>query len=165
MLASTHRHARAFVCGFGFGIMSGAFALVNLLSEMSGPGTVGIHGEPSNFFLVSTAQTLCMILLHVAWGMIVFDGLEEKRWTLPIGVLVSHTLVSGLTLLHAEHASWLVLLVSYICLAVSSLIAFWLAGGTLRKLLQAATKCHVSEILRVPTSTALDGRDRENRSL
>ncbi|CAG0886443.1 unnamed protein product, partial [Cyprideis torosa] len=94
VLASTHRHARSFVCGFGFGLMSGAFALVNILRDMSGPGTVGILGDPPSFFLTSSAQTLCMILLHVAWGMIAFDGLEERRWMLPLGVLAAHLIVS-----------------------------------------------------------------------
>ena len=41
------------VSGLGFGIISGAFSLVNVLGDMTGPGTVGINGESQAFFLVS----------------------------------------------------------------------------------------------------------------
>jgi len=41
------------VSGLGFGIISGAFSLVNVLGDMTGPGTVGIYGDSQAFFLVS----------------------------------------------------------------------------------------------------------------
>ncbi|XP_066885807.1 gamma-secretase subunit APH-1B isoform X3 [Kogia breviceps] len=41
------------VSGLGFGIMSGVFSFVNTLSDSLGPGTVGIHGDPPQFFLNS----------------------------------------------------------------------------------------------------------------
>uniref|UniRef100_A0A5F8GSU1 Gamma-secretase subunit APH-1 n=1 Tax=Monodelphis domestica TaxID=13616 RepID=A0A5F8GSU1_MONDO len=43
----------AYVSGLGFGIMSGVFSLVNILSDSLGPGIVGIHGDPPQFFLAS----------------------------------------------------------------------------------------------------------------
>ncbi|XP_044781022.2 gamma-secretase subunit APH-1B isoform X6 [Bubalus bubalis] len=43
----------AYVSGLGFGIMSGVFSFVNTLSDSLGPGTVGIHGDPPQFFLYS----------------------------------------------------------------------------------------------------------------
>ncbi|XP_070434205.1 gamma-secretase subunit APH-1B isoform X2 [Equus przewalskii] len=43
----------AYVSGLGFGIMSGVFSFVNTLSDSLGPGTVGIHGDSPQFFLVS----------------------------------------------------------------------------------------------------------------
>uniref|UniRef100_A0A8D0TXW9 Gamma-secretase subunit APH-1 n=1 Tax=Sus scrofa TaxID=9823 RepID=A0A8D0TXW9_PIG len=43
----------AYVSGLGFGIMSGVFSFVNTLSDSLGPGTVGIHGDPPQFFLNS----------------------------------------------------------------------------------------------------------------
>jgi len=46
------------VSGLGFGIISGAFSLVNVLSDMTGPGTVGIYGDSQAFFLVSCIQLL-----------------------------------------------------------------------------------------------------------
>ena len=41
------------VSGLGFGIVSGAFSLINVLADMVGPGTIGIHGDSKYFFLVS----------------------------------------------------------------------------------------------------------------
>ena len=41
------------VAGFGFGVMSGAFSLVNVLADMTGPGTVGIFGHSADFFVTS----------------------------------------------------------------------------------------------------------------
>ena len=65
----------------GFGLMSGAFSLVNVLAASLGPGTLGFNGEPHNFFIVSSVMTLCMILLNTAWGVIFFSSLEtSKPW-------------------------------------------------------------------------------------
>ena len=41
------------VSGLGFGIISGAFSLVNVLADSTGPGTVGIHGDSGQFFITS----------------------------------------------------------------------------------------------------------------
>ena len=43
----------AAVSGLGFGIMSGAFSIVNVLADMSGPGTIGILGDSKYFFIAS----------------------------------------------------------------------------------------------------------------
>ena len=48
------------VSGLGFGIISGAFSLVNVLADMSGPGTIGIHGDSQYFFLASGKVILMM---------------------------------------------------------------------------------------------------------
>ena len=32
--------------GLGFGLMSGAFSLMNVLADALGPGTVGLDGRP-----------------------------------------------------------------------------------------------------------------------
>jgi hypothetical protein len=39
--------------GYGFGVISGTFAIVNVLSDMSGPGTIGIFGHSQDFFIAS----------------------------------------------------------------------------------------------------------------
>lgn len=44
--------------GLGYGIVSGAFATVNIFRDLGGPGTVGISGDSQYFFLIS-----CMYLL------------------------------------------------------------------------------------------------------
>lgn len=49
------------VAGFGYGAISGAFSLVNVLAEMTGPGTVGIYGQSRNFFITSGGITLFRI--------------------------------------------------------------------------------------------------------
>lgn len=43
----------AAVSGLGFGFMSGAFSVVNILADSVGPGTVGIHGDSQYYFLSS----------------------------------------------------------------------------------------------------------------
>ncbi|XP_077202807.1 gamma-secretase subunit APH-1A-like isoform X2 [Paroedura picta] len=43
----------AYVAGLGFGLMSGAFSMINLLADAVGPGTVGIHGDSQLYFLTS----------------------------------------------------------------------------------------------------------------
>ncbi|XP_048476340.1 gamma-secretase subunit APH-1A-like isoform X5 [Rhincodon typus] len=43
----------AYVSGLAFGIASGAFSVINVLSDSLGPGMVGIHGDSPYFFLTS----------------------------------------------------------------------------------------------------------------
>ena len=72
-----NKHILAYVVGLGFGLMSGAFSLVNVLAASLGPGTLGFNGEPHNFFIVSAVMTLCMVLLHTSWGVIFFSSLDS----------------------------------------------------------------------------------------
>lgn len=53
MLISYNPFGKSLVSGLGFGVISGAFSLVNVLSDMTGPGTVGIFGDSQMFYLVS----------------------------------------------------------------------------------------------------------------
>lgn len=39
--------------GLGYGIVSGAFATVNIFRDLGGPGTVGIAGDSQYFFIIS----------------------------------------------------------------------------------------------------------------
>lgn len=39
------KHTIAYVCGLGFGVMAGAFSLVNVLADSVGPGTPGFPLE------------------------------------------------------------------------------------------------------------------------
>lgn len=41
------------VAGLGYGIISGLFAMVNVLADITGPGSMGLHGDPQNFLIVS----------------------------------------------------------------------------------------------------------------
>lgn len=126
----------AYVAGFGFGIISGAFSLVNVLADMTGPGTVGIHGHSRDFFITSAFLTLCFILLHTFWGIIFFDGFRKQKYYQPVAVLFSHMLVSCLTLLNQQdqphyEAS---LIPAYIVLTFMAIWSFLLVGGSLRNI-------------------------------
>lgn len=70
--------------------MSGAFALINVLADSVGPGTVGIRGGgDSPIFLVTSALiTLAFILLHTAWNVIFFDAVDKRNYFL-IGTVVA----------------------------------------------------------------------------
>lgn len=39
-------------------------------------------------------MTLVIILLHVFWGIVFFDGCEKKKWYILLTVLLTHLLVS-----------------------------------------------------------------------
>ena len=140
-----NKHILAYVVGLGFGLMSGAFSLVNVLAASLGPGTLGFNGEPHNFFIVSSIMTLCMILLNTAWGVIFFASLDSGRHSetimtscvtcnpLPLAgtywqtawVVCSHMLVSCLSLLNSQNSGALypaTLLPSYLGNSVQHMI-------------------------------------------
>lgn len=82
--------------GLGFGLMSGAFTMVNVLADSLGPGTVGFSGESQSFFMVSALLCLAMILCHTAWGVVSFHGYDEKKYHYVAAVWVAHYLFSCL---------------------------------------------------------------------
>ena len=84
------------VVGLGFGMMSGAFSLINVLADSAGPGTVGMRGEHQDFFMVSAVMCLGTILLHTFWGVITFDALNRRKWLNLAFVWASHFTVSCL---------------------------------------------------------------------
>jgi len=130
-----NKHLLAYTVGLGFGLMSGAFSLVNVLADSLGPGTLGFHGESPNFFIVSSLMTLCMVLLHTAWGVVFFHSLETKTYWLTVYVVLSHLLVSSLSLLNSATAGGSLypasLLASFITLLLTSALAVRLAGGSM----------------------------------
>lgn len=123
------RHIFAYVCGLGFGLMSGAFALVNVLADAIGPGTMGLRQGTEYFFVISAATTLCFILLHTFWGVIFFAALD-RRSTLHIGwVVASHLFASCMTLLNRFEIYSVSLVSVYVVLIVTAIIAFRIVGG------------------------------------
>uniref|UniRef100_A0A9L0IHY1 Gamma-secretase subunit APH-1 n=1 Tax=Equus asinus TaxID=9793 RepID=A0A9L0IHY1_EQUAS len=122
----------AYVSGLGFGIMSGVFSFVNTLSDSLGPGTVGIHGDSPQFFLVSAFMTLVIIMLHLFWGIVFFDGCEKKKWYALLLVLLTHLLVSTLTFINPHYGISLVS--AYIIMVLMGIWAFFAAGGSCRSL-------------------------------
>ncbi|XP_029431049.1 gamma-secretase subunit APH-1B [Rhinatrema bivittatum] len=123
----------SYVSGLGFGIMSGVFSLVNILSDSLGPGIVGIHGDSPQYFLASAFMTLAMVLLHIFWGIVFFDACEKKKWWALIVVIASHLLVSGLTFLNPQYERSLV--PAYVVLLLMAGWAFFSAGGSFRNLM------------------------------
>ncbi|ELU12195.1 hypothetical protein CAPTEDRAFT_204741 [Capitella teleta] len=131
-----HRHLMAYVCGLGYGMVCGTFSLVNILADMAGPGTIGIYGDPQNFFLASAFMTLCMVLLHTFWGIIFFDGFYTKKYYQPIVVVLSHLLVSCLTLLNERQPPMYLasILPAYASLVAMGIWAFTIVGGSPRSM-------------------------------
>ncbi|XP_059178359.1 gamma-secretase subunit Aph-1-like [Physella acuta] len=142
----SNKHIMAYVSGLGFGVISGAFSIVNVLADMTGPGTIGIYGDSKFFFWSSAFLTLCFILLHTAWGVIFFAALDKKQYIPVAGVVLAHMLLSCLTLLNqqsGEHNSVIYLsniVPAYLILVISIIGAFYSAGGSLRNM-KAALIC------------------------
>ncbi|XP_004929405.1 gamma-secretase subunit Aph-1 [Bombyx mori] len=127
----------AYVSGLGFGTMSGAFALVNVLADSIGPGTLGLSGGTEYFFVTSSAMTLCMILLNTFWSIIFFSGFDEKNYLKILWVIISHFFVSFLSLLNSRELYAASILPSYIVLMITSYIAFRCAGGSSKTFIQS----------------------------
>lgn len=128
---SENKHILAYVSGLGFGIMSGAFALVNVLADSIGPGTMGLKSGSEMFFITSAATTLCFILLHTFWSVIFFNALDNRNIIHISWVVGSHMFVSCLTLLNYYEYYAATLIPAYCVLILTSLLTFKIAGGTL----------------------------------
>ncbi|XP_017130200.1 gamma-secretase subunit Aph-1 [Drosophila elegans] len=127
-----NKHILAYVSGLGFGIISGMFALVNVLADMSGPGTMGLKSGSELFFITSAAQALSIILLHTFWSVIFFNAFDTNNY-IHIGYVVgSHLFVSLITLLNASELYTTTLLINYIVTIGTGVLAFRVAGGTSR---------------------------------
>eukprot|EP00096_Caligus_rogercresseyi_P013125 TRINITY_DN5785_c0_g2_i1.p1 TRINITY_DN5785_c0_g2~~TRINITY_DN5785_c0_g2_i1.p1 ORF type:complete len:167 (+),score=42.36 TRINITY_DN5785_c0_g2_i1:329-829(+) len=131
-------HILAYVLGFGFGISSGLFGLVNVLADALGPGTLGItggeFGVSRHFFMVSGAFTLAMILCHTAWGVIVFSACEERKYVRLLIVWNMHAAISGISFLNKSQLYGLTLAVAYTIMSASITMAFFIAGGSINSL-------------------------------
>ncbi|XP_066593806.1 gamma-secretase subunit Aph-1 [Prorops nasuta] len=130
------RHVFAYVCGLGFGFMSGTFALVNVLADAVGPGTMGLRQGTEYFFIISAATTLCFILLHTFWGVVFFSALDTKNWHQVVWVVGSHLFVSCMTLLNAYQAYTASILSAYVILVITAGLAFKIAGGKVQNVSQ-----------------------------
>ncbi|CAL9694059.1 unnamed protein product [Knipowitschia caucasica] len=122
----------AYVSGLGFGFMSGAFSVVNILADSAGPGTVGIHGDSQHYFLSSAFMTMAIILLHLFWGVVFFDACEKQRWWGVAAVILSHLIISCLSFQNPVYVWSLV--PTYVMLLLMGVWSFYCAGGSLRNL-------------------------------
>ena len=119
------------VCGLGFGLMSGAFSLFNVLADSIGPGTVGIFGDSNYFFLASSFLTLGFILLHISWGVIFFKACDSRSKTLVAYVIASHLVASKISLLNQHYTYLLSIFLTYLLAAITGLIALSVSGCSL----------------------------------
>ncbi|XP_017047570.1 gamma-secretase subunit Aph-1 [Drosophila ficusphila] len=127
-----NKHILAYVSGLGFGIISGMFALVNVLADMSGPGTMGLKSGSELFFVTSAAQALSIILLHTFWSVIFFNAFDTNNYIHSGYVVGSHLFVSLITLLNVNELYTTTLLINYIVTIFTGVLAFRVAGGTSR---------------------------------
>lgn len=86
--------------------MSGLFALINVLAEAAGPGTVGLNGDSHYFFIASSFTTLAFILLHIYLSLIFFKSCDDKQYILTLGVVLIHLTASLVVSLWPEQYPW-----------------------------------------------------------
>ncbi|XP_074605136.1 gamma-secretase subunit Aph-1 [Brevipalpus obovatus] len=120
---STQWSSLSYVSGFGFGIMSGVFSMINVLADSTGPGTVGLFGDSRYFFITSAFHTLAFVLLHTFWGIIFFHSLDSKNYLRLMIVPVSHLVVTLLTFLNQHQIYTGSLIPCYIILFVMAYLA------------------------------------------
>merc|ERR1711934_306204 len=150
-----NKHILSYVVGLGFGAMSGAFSMVNVLADSLGPGTVGFGGESQSFFMVSAALCLALILCHTAWGVVTFHGYDERKYHYVAFVWAAHYLFSCLTLLNAQGLYAATVLPAYAILAMSVALSFFSAGGSIPRLVSClAGSCtkSASQTVEVPAT-------------
>lgn len=108
------------------------YQLIDEINFQVGPATVGLLGGNENFFLLSSAQALCMILLHTFWSVIFFNALDIQNYKDVAYVVLSHLLVSCLTLLNVNGLQAITLPSSYLITLISAIFALKVAGGSIQ---------------------------------
>jgi len=126
---TNNKHVLAYVAGLGFGIMSGAFSLINILADLVGPATMGLKGGSSTFCLVSAILSMCFILLHTFWSVIFFSAIDKKNYIHILWVIGSHILVSLFSLL-TQSMVYFPILVAFVLMLLNGYIAFTVSGGS-----------------------------------
>lgn len=156
-----NKNILAYVSGLGFGIISGAFSLVNVLADMTGPGTIGLHHDPPNFFIASAVTSLAFILLHVFWGILFFNALHRRVYLQLAYVILCHLLASCITLLNPRYS--ITLPTVWILTVLSGVLAFIVAGGSHRTI-RAAFKKSASTSTRVLQVNVNEGADNSSNA-
>ncbi|XP_027204503.1 gamma-secretase subunit Aph-1 [Dermatophagoides pteronyssinus] len=129
----TNRMQLSFVSGIGFGVMSGAFSIINILADATGPGTVGLNGGSNYFFLCASLTTLAFILLHICWTIILFKSCDSGNKSLIIFVFISHLAASYITFLNPSQLYMVSISMEYLLLFITSLIALRCANFRFEK--------------------------------
>lgn len=135
---STNIHERmsiSYVSGLGFGLMNGAFSLMNVLTDYVGPGTVGIKGDSTYFLLVSALTCLAFILLNVSWSILMSESIEKSDNRLMSIVIVSHLVATTVTFLNRSHLQLISLMIIYSLTLLCGAGSFQASGFDLRRML------------------------------
>lgn len=131
---TTNTHLLSYVSGLGFGIISGAFSLVNILAEIKGPGTMGLKGGNEYFCLISALFTMCFVFLHTFWTILFFYGLDKKSRPYILYVILSHVFVSCITLLNDSEMYFFTVSFVFVVTIASAVLSYKVAGGTAKSL-------------------------------
>lgn len=91
---------------------------------------MGLKSGSDMFFITSSVQALCMILLHTFWSVIFFDAFDRRRYAHITFVVLSHLFVSVLTLLNVQELYAVTLLTSMALTVLTGLVALKVAGGS-----------------------------------
>ncbi|KAL7637718.1 UNVERIFIED_CONTAM: hypothetical protein RMT77_011327 [Armadillidium vulgare] len=150
-----NKHILAYVSGLGFGTISGVFSLVNVLADMTGPGTIGLKGDPREFFVASAFTSLAFILLQVFWGVLFFNALHKKIYWQLIYVIFSHLACTSITLLNPFYAVTIPLV--WAVTILSGALAFRAVGGTWRSLRNAMKRS--PQVVQIQISTSRNSID------
>lgn len=134
-----NKHILAYVSGLGFGIISGAFSLVNVLADAIGPGTMGLKSGTEMFFITSSVMGLSFILLHTFWGVIFFNALDNGNKLQLSYVIVSHLGASLITLLNTLQIYSATIIPLYFILLLTAIYAYKITGGSLASLKTCVT--------------------------
>lgn len=124
-----NKHILAYVSGLGFGIMSGAFSLINILADLVGPATMGLKGGNSSFCLISAVMTMCFILLHTFWSVIFFAAIDKKNYLHVAWVVGSHLIVSSFSLL-TQTMGFMSIISTFLMMFLNGYIAYVVSGGS-----------------------------------
>ncbi|KAL5281802.1 APH1A family protein [Megaselia abdita] len=133
-----NKHILAYVSGLGFGTSSGIFILTNVLADMVGPATYGLNIDESqifpknNFFLISSALTLAIVLLNTFWNIILFDGCKHSNYKKIVYVIFTHFFVSLISLLNQQGYHVITLTAVYLSTIVTGTITYKTVGGSLQ---------------------------------
>lgn len=127
-----NKHMLAYVTGLGFGLISAVFSMANLLADVSGPATMGLNGGSEGFFLATATQSLCMMLLHIFWSIVFFNGCDKQKTEHIVFVVVAHLFVSCMTLWNTTgNALYSITIPLFFIMTLTcGIVAFKVAGGS-----------------------------------
>ena len=127
----------SYVSGLGFGLMNGAFSVMNVLTDYIGPGTVGLKGDSHYFLIVSSLTALAFILLNVSWSILLSESIEKTDKKLATFVLVSHLIATSITFVNRYHLQLISIVIVYTTTIICGLAAFQVAGLSPRRLMSS----------------------------